>query len=60
MFAVLGEESLTSLCSLNTESAVDDKDCPCLRAHRRISNSAILNNSYARVQVKKMVSQIKP
>jgi len=34
MFAVLGEESLTSLCSLNTESAMDDKDCPCLRAHR--------------------------
>ena len=44
--AVLVAESLTMLCT-NTESTMDDKDSPCLRAHivNRISNSAILNNN---------------
>jgi len=32
------------LCS-NTESTMSAEDSPCLHAHNRISNSAILNNN---------------
>jgi len=44
MYAVLAEELLTRLCS-NTESTMDDKNSPCLHAHNRISNSAILSTN---------------
>ena len=44
MYAVLAEESLTRFPSI-TESTMNAKDSPCLRAYNLISNSTILNNN---------------